>query len=293
MNCAPHVAQIAENTDDLIIAIKMRDVESFKMFLPISDPTLYDNAALRIAAEMGLIDFVVDLIPGSNLPQCLDQVLATVAENGHEDCLQYLTQYIDTPDVGHSALVRAAVHGQYACLNILLPFVNAQGHSSEAFTEALVRSVSRNNVECFKLLLPHSDPKADNSRALRVAAEHGHGHLVELLIPVSNPKACNSQALRFAAFHGFRQVVQLLIPVSNPKAKNSAALVAALDFDDKRLAEMLYDVSDLAAALRVLHKRHPNSSWPELEERLAAQQQKAILNEVVGLDNGSKRTRKM
>lgn len=266
----------------------MRDFDEFERLLPISQPTLYDSWALLLATEMGQLDMIKRLVPVSDLPNCLECVLVAAAE-GHVECLEYLVQYIENDRIGHRALVRAVIKNQDECLSVLLPFVDATLNDSEA----LFHSITGLNSSCFELLLPHSDPKAYHSRPLRAAARQGKTDFVELLIPLSDPKACDSEALRLAALRGFQQTVKALLPFSDAKANNSEALVAALDFDDDQLAEMLYDVSDLNVALNQLKERHPSGAWPELEERLAAQQQKAILNEVVGLDNGSKRTRKM
>jgi len=45
-----------------------------------------------------------------------------------------------------------------------------------------------------------------------------------LLIPVSNPKANNSIALQCAAENGHTDIVKLLIPVSDAKADDRALL---------------------------------------------------------------------
>ena len=46
---------------------------------------------------------------------------------------------------------------------------------------SLQRAAENGDLECVKLLLPVSDPKAMNSYALRWAAENGHVECVELL----------------------------------------------------------------------------------------------------------------
>ena len=63
---------------------------------------------------------------------------------------------------------------------------------------------------------PRQDPKANDSEALRWAADRGHKECVELLLPVSDFKANDSEALRWAALSGHKEIVALLIPVSDP-----------------------------------------------------------------------------
>ena len=81
--------------------------------------------------------------------------------------------------------------------------------------QLLIQACIRGNLEEVKRLIPVSDPKANNSSALRLAAEHGHIDIVKLLLPVSDPKALNSEALFEAAVYQRIDIVQMLIPVSD------------------------------------------------------------------------------
>lgn len=102
--------------------------------------------------------------------------------------------------------------------------------------------------ECVNHLIPHANPKAGASNALRWAAMRGHAECVELLIPVSEPKAESSRALRLAASNGAAECLRLLIPVSDPAANWSAALRLAADEGHLECVRLLIPVSDLAAA---------------------------------------------
>lgn len=82
-------------------------------------------------------------------------------------------------------------------------------------TPLLLQASQLGDVDTVKKLIPLSDPKAEDSYALRAAAHNGHKDIVELLIPVSNPKAKNSYALQWAAEKGHKEIVELLIPVSD------------------------------------------------------------------------------
>lgn len=90
---------------------------------------------------------------------------------------------------------------------------------------ALRWAANNGHLEIVKLLLEAgADPKAFNSDALKCAAENGHLEIVKLLIPVSDPKAFNSFALLWAAMNGHLEIVKLLIPVSDPKVVEELGL---------------------------------------------------------------------
>ena len=82
-------------------------------------------------------------------------------------------------------------------------------------TNLLIEANKNDDVEAVQRLIPVSDPKADNSHALRWAAFYGHTEIVKLLISVSDPKANDSEALRMAARNGHIECVKLLLPVSD------------------------------------------------------------------------------
>ncbi len=69
-----------------------------------------------------------------------------------------------------------------------------------------------------------ADPKAKNSGALQLAAEHGHLEIVKLLLPVSDPTAVGSWAIKVAAANGHLEVVRLLLPVSDPAVAGVSAV---------------------------------------------------------------------
>lgn len=74
------------------------------------------------------------------------------------------------------------------------------------------------------LLFQGADPKAELSRALRLAAKNGHAECVALLLPISDPKALNSHALCLASFNGHAECVDLLLPFSDSEAAMPVAL---------------------------------------------------------------------
>ena len=87
-----------------------------------------------------------------------------------------------------------------------------------------------------KILIPVSDPKADDSAALMYAAENGHYKCVKLLIPVSDPKADDSAALIYAAENVHYECVKLLIPVSDLVNVCRTAILLRNRVDESQLA---------------------------------------------------------
>ncbi len=83
-----------------------------------------------------------------------------------------------------------------------------------------------------QLLEAGADPKANDSRALRMSARNGHLEMVKLLLPVSDPEADDSLALRWAAENGHLEIVELLLPHSDhAKPLNDQGFVASSGCD--------------------------------------------------------------
>ena len=87
--------------------------------------------------------------------------------------------------------------------------------SQDQRNNALIVAAQNGRAECVRLLIPHSNPQALDSRALLRAAVNGHADCVTLLIPVSNPKADNSRALLEAILRGHQSCVDVLFGVSD------------------------------------------------------------------------------
>ena len=135
----------------------------------------------------------------------------------------------------------------------------------------------------------------ENTRLLVQTAENGDAVEVQRLIPVSDPKANNSAALRFASSNGHLKCVKLLIPVSNPKANNSYALQAAVENGHTRCVELLYPVSDPVVALKQLQHDYPNdyNAWGQLQHMIDAERVRNTLNAEVGTTTVVKAQRKV
>lgn len=112
-------------------------------------------------------------------------------------------------------------------------------------TLALIDAADSGQLDIVQALIPVSDPKAENSEALRLAALGGHLDVVRALIPVSDPKADHSVALASATASGSLAVVRELIPVCDPKDHGSAALRQAAECGHLDIVRELIPVSDL------------------------------------------------
>lgn len=110
--------------------------------------------------------------------------------------------------------------------------------------KALTLAAMLGYFDIVQLLIPVSDPKANNSEALRFAAEFGHAAVVEVLIPVSDPKAADSQAFMKAVHNGHQKCIDLLISVSDPQVNNNEILVFAARTGQTSLLKQLIPVCD-------------------------------------------------
>lgn len=151
-----------------------------------------------------------------------------------------LDQGADARARGSLALRKAVVMGHVDCVRLLIPVSEPTADDSAA----LCAATRARNFECVMLLAPLSNARVDDSAALRSASRHGHHECVKLLIPLSDPCARDSEALRWAAANGYVESVALLIPSSDPKALNSRALRAAAGSGRAESVRLLIPVSD-------------------------------------------------
>ena len=80
----------------------------------------------------------------------------------------------------------------------------------------LVKSAKAGSTDGVRLALASgANPLSKNSLALREASAMGHLEIVELLLPMSDPKADESSPLFWAVLNGQVEIVKMLIPVSD------------------------------------------------------------------------------
>jgi hypothetical protein len=125
-------------------------------------------------------------------------------------------------------LIQAAKVGD---LSALTQALEGGAHAKGSDSSALQWAAELGHAQCVKLLIPVSDPLANESRALRMAAGRGHEDCVKLLIEASVSVAQRSEALRWAAFAGQASCVALLLPASE-KLTESAAMARSRDHMD-------------------------------------------------------------
>ena len=106
---------------------------------------------------------------------------------------------------------------------------------------ALRLAAQKGSAECVRLLLPGSDPKADESYALRIAAKYGHVECLRLLLPVSDAKAEKWAALRWAAQSGHAECVRMLLAVSGPLGEIDGLLEEVFEAGQAKMAALLIE----------------------------------------------------
>ena len=101
--------------------------------------------------------------------------------------------------------------------------------------------------ECVRLLLPVSDPKAQDSYALRGSALYGHVECVKLLLPVSGA-LCEIDGLFEAVIESGQATMAALLVEAEPrlldKINLSQRLAAALENGHGNLASYLSSIID-------------------------------------------------
>ena len=121
--------------------------------------------------------------------------------------------------------------------------------------EQIIKATNIGNKEQLSVLITQSKnifSCNEYDEALRRASKIGHAECVKLLIPVSDPKANESYALKIASTFGHIECVKLLIPVSDPKADNSyASICPTLD-----LLFSPFFTSSQACPIRSIHRTH-------------------------------------
>jgi ankyrin repeat protein len=121
-----------------------------------------------------------------------------------------------------------------------------EGSDPKANDSYALRWSSENGyLEIVKLLLEAgANPKANNSYALQLAARNGHLEIVKLLLEEgADPKANDSYALQWASENGHLEIVKLLLEAgTNPKAGNSLALQVAAENGHLDIVKLLLEV---------------------------------------------------
>lgn len=146
------------------------------------------------------------------------------------------------------ALCQAADNGFLKGVRVLSGLTDPKADDSHALRWAAMKG----HLDCVKALIPLSNPYDEDSHALILAAEGGHAACVKALIKVSDPTALNSAALKIAAEGNHLECVKLLIPVSDTTHNRSEALCRALNNGLGGVVNELYPYSDVEGARQAL-----------------------------------------
>ncbi len=147
---------------------------------------------------------------------------------------------MQTPAYSDTALHTAVSNGCWGEATLLL----SQRKVGKAACSSLLQLAAESgHLEIVRLLLPLSEPKANNSLALCHAARCGHLEVVKLLLPVSDPLAANSLALYCAATKGDLEVVRALLPSSSVYAKDFLVLRTASARGHLEIVRLLLQVA--------------------------------------------------
>ena len=145
--------------------------------------TTNDYFLLLDACENGDVAQVKTLMGRDITIEQYGYALDTAAHSGHVEVVQCLLPWCERKHID-GVLINACVQEH---THVVACLVNAQA-------------------------LEHYDAP------LQWAAKYGHSKIVDILIPVSNPQAENNLALRWAVQHQHTTVIQQLIAHSNCKA---------------------------------------------------------------------------
>lgn len=131
-------------------------------------------------------------------------------------------------------LCEAAWKGDAALCQVLIDALGpelalGQGAIGFRVRTPLMWAAAKGHLDCVRVLLPHSDPEARDSRgqtALMHAALRGHSEIVQELVAVSDPDAraqgrSGMTALMFAVSEGRSSCVDILLAHGNPRMKSS------------------------------------------------------------------------
>lgn len=201
--------------------------------------------ALGAAAHCGFIDEVKELMGHSNA-QGLNRALHSAAGEGYADIVNLLMPYCDMDTCG-IAVQSASDCENVDCVKLLIPHSDPDRavmagakfnlgedikmHLSTCSPDiGLIAAAMCGLADEVNELIPRTDPKINNSEALREAAERGHVECVKALIPVSDPDHymdayCSHNALELAAMNGHADCVELLIHVTDVKSEEKNAFL--------------------------------------------------------------------
>lgn len=137
---------------------------------------------------------------------------------------------------------------------LLIPLTDPAADNSAALRLAVASrprpfSSWDDREECVRALLCVSDATVFNSEPLRSEIEGAmQPEVIQMLLSASDAKAGHSGALRAAARRGDPEILALLLPASDPEASQSDALMLAAKLGHAECVELLLSASNIAEA---------------------------------------------
>ena len=280
-----------ENDNSLVVAATNGDVEQVRAWLEVANPAADDYLPLFRAIRHGHMDCVKELIPVSNITHNIERAVLLAARWKEFECLKMLLEYTTPSTQLHEALAISAHNNDCACLELLWTHTDAKFNNSYALRAA----VANRSLDAFDILLPVSDPSADE-QILQDATHLPLLRFQQLIDRIPNPDydAVNDIFLSLI-YSGDKDKVRALLPKVDVMYNEGQALRTALQYDDHAMAELLYDGSDLTLVLKLLRQDPKTKEFQlhrliELEEAL---RQNAVLKDAVDGVSVTTRTRKM
>lgn len=198
-----------DNPQQLIDAAKAGNIHKLQEILP-GAYAREKNKALVEAAKKGHTECVKILLTQCKNERENQRALLNAFRNGHTQCVELLLPYYPGPvEEDHWLLMDAVNEGHVDMVRIL-----TQVSQQKTINAALMAAAIGGHCECAQALAAKAS-RATTSEALSRAALYGYLQIVEMFIPLSDPKSNNSQALRYAVVGKQTQCVEVLLSVSD------------------------------------------------------------------------------
>lgn len=266
-------------------------VQTVKALLSLTQDPERQNTALGLAAREGHLACVELLLPGCD-QLAIDTALASAARQNHAGCVAALAPFADAGRAAESALP-ALLGGRLDALEALMALIGAIDIPDDALWTSLIEALrpdQRDKPRCAVFLAEELSARGSRApnHALPAAAQGRGDFGVRLLLPLSDPAANDSQALRHAARVDNQAAFELLLPLSNPNALECQALVWACERDNRAIALALLAVCDLPGA-ELAEARARAGGHFELAEAVATRRLALAEQEQLGrsLDRGA------
>ena len=243
-------------------AIRMNNVEAVNRLLHdhrFLNPSVDDNEAIKLAAELGSVQIVDLLMNDPRVDPAVDgdTPLVIALVKNHPGVVMRLIQdpRVNTAVENNALIHWAAAHNHIKVVERLIhdPRVDLTSGNNTALCTAALRG----HLEVVNLLLRNRDvnPAAQDNLPIRYAAKKGHVRVVDRLLEDSrvNPAARKNAAIRSAAKNHHRKVVERLLV--EPAVLAGGNLPRPDPYSDDPIARMLGDIIEHNSRVRLTVER--------------------------------------